>query len=307
VDKASVMKKVRDSSGANYSFHKEQAKPQVGEKPQPVGSNYQKPEIMGRSKGVNATVFTQPSNDDTEKKRIIEERKRQEEEERKRVQEQDKSRDDADKRAKEAEQKRANDAKNQAESQARAQAQAQSSANDQKKRQEEEERKRREEEERRRREEEEAASVPAASTAKPSSSGGFSATVTFDYSAADTNELSLTIGDTITGIEVIDEGWWQGYDSNGSYGMFPSGYVSKNDGNDAAPAVPAVPAHTSAPAAAGNSALSIYDYQGADDSELSFGEGELITEIEFVDENWWQGKNASGYFGMFPAQYVQLQ
>jgi len=44
-----------------------------------------------------------------------------------------------------------------------------------------------------------------------------------------------------------------------------------------------------------------------DDTEISFAVDELITEIVAVDDNWWQGKNASGYFGMFPSSYVQAQ
>jgi len=44
-----------------------------------------------------------------------------------------------------------------------------------------------------------------------------------------------------------------------------------------------------------------------DDTEISFAVGEMITEIVVVDENWWQGKNSSGLFGMFPSSYVQSQ
>jgi len=109
----------------------------------------------------------------------------------------------------------------------------------------------------------------------------------------------------ITGIVIVDEGWWQGYDSNGNFGMFPSTYVEKNSSSSfEAPPTSAPP--TAAAGATGKTAVALYEYQASDDNELNFAEGEMIMEIEFVDDNWWQGKNASGYFGMFPANYVEL-
>lgn len=54
-------------------------------------------------------------------------------------------------------------------------------------------------------------------------------------------------------------------------------------------------------------ATALYDYEAAEEGELSFVEGELITEIEFVSEEWWQGKNESkGLEGVFPSNYVEL-
>jgi hypothetical protein len=42
-------------------------------------------------------------------------------------------------------------------------------------------------------------------------------------------------------------------------------------------------------------------YDAAEDNELSFKEGDRITEIDKVDENWWQGK-ANGATGLFPGK-----
>lgn len=44
-------------------------------------------------------------------------------------------------------------------------------------------------------------------------------------------------------------------------------------------------------------------YDAAEDNELSFKEGDKITEIDKVDENWWQGK-ANGATGLFPGMYI---
>lgn len=43
--------------------------------------------------------------------------------------------------------------------------------------------------------------------------------------AADETEISFDPENLITGIEVIDEGWWRGYGPDGHFGMFPANYV----------------------------------------------------------------------------------
>lgn len=39
--------------------------------------------------------------------------------------------------------------------------------------------------------------------------------------------------------------------------------------------------------------------------ELTFNEGDVITDIDFPDEDWWIG-HFNGQQGLFPANYVQL-
>uniref|UniRef100_A0A672P6D0 Drebrin-like protein B n=1 Tax=Sinocyclocheilus grahami TaxID=75366 RepID=A0A672P6D0_SINGR len=41
----------------------------------------------------------------------------------------------------------------------------------------------------------------------------------------DDTEITFDPDDIITGIEMIDEGWWRGYSPDGHYGMFPANYV----------------------------------------------------------------------------------
>ncbi|XP_008333793.1 drebrin-like b isoform X2 [Cynoglossus semilaevis] len=53
-------------------------------------------------------------------------------------------------------------------------------------------------------------------------------------------------------------------------------------------------------------ARALYDYQAADDTEISFDPDEIITGIEMIDEGWWRGYGTDGHFGMFPANYVEL-
>lgn len=44
----------------------------------------------------------------------------------------------------------------------------------------------------------------------------------------------------------------------------------------------------------------------ADESEITFDPGDIITHIEQIDPGWWQGLGPHGTFGLFPANYVEL-
>ncbi|XP_068618405.1 drebrin-like protein isoform X2 [Battus philenor] len=56
----------------------------------------------------------------------------------------------------------------------------------------------------------------------------------------------------------------------------------------------------------GLTARALYDYQAADESEITFDPGDIITHIEQIDAGWWQGLGPRGVFGLFPANYVEL-
>jgi len=56
----------------------------------------------------------------------------------------------------------------------------------------------------------------------------------------------------------------------------------------------------------GQCALALYDYQAADDTEISFDPGQVITHIDQIDPGWWQGLGPDGNFGLFPANYVEV-
>lgn len=44
----------------------------------------------------------------------------------------------------------------------------------------------------------------------------------------------------------------------------------------------------------------------ADETEITFDPGEIITNIEQIDEGWWRGQAPDGSIGLFPANYVEL-
>lgn len=56
----------------------------------------------------------------------------------------------------------------------------------------------------------------------------------------------------------------------------------------------------------GKRALIQYDYEKAEDNEIDLVEGQYVTNIEMVDDDWWMGTNSKGDSGLFPSNYVEL-
>jgi len=156
-------------------------------------------------------------------------------------------------------------------------------------------------------------------------SGGKRALIQYDYEKAEDNEIELREGEYVTNIEMVDDDWWMGTNSRGESGLFPSNYVELVENEeDNAPPAPAATSQLPAPAAAtasqsqppaadvsndgdqGHTAIAQFDYEAAEDNELSFPEGAKITNLEFPDEDWWFG-HYKGASGLFPANYVQLE
>ncbi|KAL2128838.1 hypothetical protein VTI74DRAFT_8584 [Chaetomium olivicolor] len=146
--------------------------------------------------------------------------------------------------------------------------------------------------------------------------GGRRALIQYDYEKAEDNEIELREGQYVTNIEMVDDDWWMGTNEQGESGLFPSNYVELvDDEEEAAPAPAPVPVPAPAPApapaaaheeeSAGPTATAQFDYEAAEDNELSFPEGATITNLEFPDEDWWFG-HYDGASGLFPANYVQL-
>ncbi|OAA39686.1 actin binding protein [Metarhizium rileyi] len=59
-------------------------------------------------------------------------------------------------------------------------------------------------------------------------------------------------------------------------------------------------------AAGGHRAVVMYDYEKAEGNEVDLVEGQVITNIDMVDEDWWMGTNHLGESGLFPSNYVEL-
>jgi len=44
----------------------------------------------------------------------------------------------------------------------------------------------------------------------------------------------------------------------------------------------------------------LYDFEAENDGELDFKEGEIITLVSRIDENWYEGMNEQGKVGITP-------
>lgn len=148
--------------------------------------------------------------------------------------------------------------------------------------------------------------------------GKIRALVHYDYEKAEDNEVDLKEGEYVNEIEMVDKDWWLGLNARGERGLFPSNYVEIIGGehqdrtpSETQPAPNAfspgtVAGSTEAPGLrAKPTAKALYDYEAAEDNELSFPEDAEITNIEFPDDDWWLGEYR-GKTGLFPANYVQL-
>merc|ERR1712176_1153540 len=160
-----------------------------------------------------------------------------------------------------------------------------------------------------RRLDEERAAAEMAAQQPSATSSGKQAKAIYDYVAGDDDEISFAVGDLITQIEMIDDGWATG-SVHGKKGMFPIGYAEIVE--DQSPSKPTrsqpQPVVEPSPPAAqdmGQCGIALYDYDAADSDEISFAEGEEITNIEMPDPGWWIGI-CRGKRGIFPKAYIQL-
>ncbi|ORY66962.1 hypothetical protein BCR35DRAFT_308410 [Leucosporidium creatinivorum] len=59
------------------------------------------------------------------------------------------------------------------------------------------------------------------------------------------------------------------------------------------------------PSAGLGTATALYDYEGTDPSDLPCLEGEVLTVIEHVSDDWWKCRNPAGAEGIIPSSYLQ--
>ncbi|XP_072568846.1 LIM and SH3 domain protein 1-like isoform X2 [Paramormyrops kingsleyae] len=60
------------------------------------------------------------------------------------------------------------------------------------------------------------------------------------------------------------------------------------------------------PSAGGKRFRAVYDYAAADEDEVSFQDGDVILDVQQIDEGWMYGRvERTGQQGMLPANYVE--
>ncbi|NXS06712.1 SH319 protein, partial [Neodrepanis coruscans] len=115
-----------------------------------------------------------------------------------------------------------------------------------------------------------------------------------DFTAETKDDLSFKKGDHIQILEQVDLEWYRGR-LDGKEGIFPAVFVQTCSGT-----VLLLNGRGKK-----GKARALYDFHGENDDELSFKAGDMITELESVDEDWMSGE-MQGRSGIFPKNFVQI-
>jgi len=73
--------------------------------------------------------------------------------------------------------------------------------------------------------------------------------------------------------------------------------------------IPPLPARVDPPETKGDSSVKlrcIYDYEAAEENELTMKEGDIIILIDKDETGWWEGRNEEGKTGVFPSNFVEI-
>nr|XP_057927690.1 drebrin-like b isoform X4 [Doryrhamphus excisus] len=282
-----IMQKVAKASGANYSFHKEASSRFQDSGPQgPVGSVYQKTNAMSEIRKTNKDTFWAQAEKEEERRRLEERRKAEEER-----QHLEKERKDREVKEAALRDKRDKERAVQIEQQKKYQQQQEAESREQEKQRKEQQ------------EENRAAQKDA---------------VIRGESVEKANEAASLISQRAMNPREMFKQRERGIAPNDS-SVAPGGTQPVEEVPAASPCVQEPfyeePAQidennyevtTDETSDRGICARALYDYQAADDTEISFDPDEIITGIEMIDEGWWRGYGPDGHFGMFPANYVEL-
>uniref|UniRef100_A0AAY4AC89 Intersectin 2b n=1 Tax=Denticeps clupeoides TaxID=299321 RepID=A0AAY4AC89_9TELE len=127
------------------------------------------------------------------------------------------------------------------------------------------------------------------------------AQVTTAYTATAADQLSLAPGQLIVILSKGPSGWWTGeLQARGKKrqkGIFPANHV-KLLGSNSVTTSPFLPSPVC-------QVIAMYDYTAANQDELSFSKGQLISVLDKSSSDWWRGE-LNGITGLFPTNYIQM-
>ncbi|XP_050972922.1 drebrin-like b isoform X5 [Labeo rohita] len=301
VEPESIMQKVAKASGANYSFHKESSRFKDSGPQGPVGSVYQKTNAMSEIKKTNKDNFWAQAEKDEEKR--IQEEKRRAEEERQQL---EKERKDREVKEAELRDKKARERASQIDEQRKYQQQQEAENRAQQKQQWE------------------AAALVSQRSVNPREmfkqrEMGIKPASTENTQSSPKPEPSFEEQPRSQYVEPEPENEPEYEDvqpvrdnyevhveqNQPQYETVAEEAVEQDAIYEEPPQVEEQNTYAAADDR-GICARALYDYQAADDTEISFDPDDIITGIEMIDEGWWRGYGPDGHFGMFPANYVEL-
>ncbi|XP_067084230.1 drebrin-like b isoform X6 [Osmerus mordax] len=295
VEPEAIMQKVAKASGANYSFHKESNRFRDSGPQGPVGSVYQKTNAMSEIKRTNKDNFWAQAEKDEEKRRQEERRKADEE-----LQHLDRERKDREVKEAAQRDKRDKERASQIDQQKKYQQQQEAENRDHEKQQWEEQEKEH----------------------QAGQKKGFKRAESLEKANEAASVISQRSMNPREMFKQRERGMPPGCSDTSPAPDSPQPEKSPAT-NFQAPAVepvqeqlyeePSEVKEQETPEVAAEettgrevSARALYDYQAADDTEISFDPDDVITGIEMIDEGWWRGYGPNGHYGMFPANYVEL-
>ncbi|XP_070808320.1 drebrin-like protein isoform X3 [Pituophis catenifer annectens] len=308
VEPETIMEKVAKASGANYNFHKEGSKFQDAGPQAPVGSVYQKTNAMSEIKRVGKDNFWAKAEKDEENRRLEEKRKAEEAR-------QHLEKESRDRELKEASlrERKYKERSQEIDAQRKFQQQQETNSREQEKQQWKEQEEVRSKKGFPRRSEsvekaQEASSLVAQRSMNPreifkqkerSMSTEAAATIC-SQPGNSVREENHKAGAATFQPEVEQEAVYEEPpNQHVIYDEPPEPEDANYDYSDAYQ-------ENLNTEGKGICARALYDYQAADDTEISFDPENIITNIEMIDEGWWRGYGPDGHFGMFPANYVEL-
>lgn len=119
----------------------------------------------------------------------------------------------------------------------------------------------------------------------------------YDFAGSSESDLSFQQGDRILITQHVDAEWSCGR-LEGREGIFPRAYVESSSGHQSSD-------NQSSVAADGGRARALFDFTSDCDEELSLKAGDIITNLESVDEEWFLG-DLRGQRALVPKNYVQV-
>jgi len=122
------------------------------------------------------------------------------------------------------------------------------------------------------------------------------AIVEFEYKATVEDELNLKVGDIITNIQQVEEGWCRGQ-LNGNIGMFPDNFVKMIEEKVATSKPPSKEILRMVKV--------MFPYQPANEDELKLEPGDIVSVIADEEEGWARGilKDKEG---VFPTNFTEI-
>ncbi|NWV66456.1 SH319 protein, partial [Malurus elegans] len=127
-----------------------------------------------------------------------------------------------------------------------------------------------------------------------------------DFTAETKDDLSFKKGDYIQILEQVDLEWYRGR-LNGKEGIFPAVFVQSCSGTVLLLEGKSLFLGLCQSWKRGKKgkAKALYDFHGENEDELSFKAGDMITDLESVDEDWMSGE-ILGKAGIFPKNFVHI-